>query len=321
MKLPEYQDLASKKRFMEQIVINTPKEFDNWFEGFGDERFIYRGSCEAKYMNFTFAQRDWITKEWTKVLQVSFVEYVDRLISKISNNNLLLDYFKSLNIRPNDILWLSFMQHYGMPTPLLDFTKDKKIGLFFATDGLKHDPSDVDVENYFSFYALKRTDTIFPVDTLFASGIENGKRLVEEFRRNNPGAQINDSILRNIDEMTKWIKKDGSKDGLSTMPFLFVPNPLDAKVVESITGERLYWSNPNIIAQKGCFVISTNDSLPLEEAIAKNGNNPPLISVDIHKSLVDYIKKNYISDLNHDNIYPKFKKQAEIAYDEFKSNF
>ena len=26
-----------------------------------------------------------------------------------------------------------------------------------------------------------------------------------------------------------------------------------------------------------------------------------------------------ISDLNHDNIYPKFKKQAEIAYDEFKS--
>ena len=174
--------------------------------------------------------------------------------------------------------------------------------------------------NYFSFYALKRTDTIFPVDTLFASGIENGNKFVEEFRRNNPSAQVDDSILRNIDEMTKWIKKDGSKDGLSTMPFLFVPNPLDAKVVESITGERLYWSNPNIIAQKGCFVINTSESLPLEEAIAKNGNNPPLISVDIHKSLVYYIKKNYISDLNHDNIYPKFKKLAEIAYDEFKSN-
>lgn len=320
MKLPEYKDLASKQSFMKQIVINTPKDFDAWFNDFGDDRYIYRGSCEAKYMNFTFAQRDWITKEWAKVLQVPFVDFVDRLISKIANNNLLLDYFMSLNIRPNDILWLSFMQHYGMPTPLLDFTKDKRIGLFFATDGLKHNPSDVDVENYFSFYVLERTDTIFPVDQLFASGIARGQQMVEEYKCHHPGSKIDDSILQSIDKMTKWIKKDGTKDGLFTMPFLFVPNPLDAKVVESITGERMYWSNPNIIAQKGCFVINTSDSLPLEEAVAKNGNNPPLISVDIHKSLVDYIKKNYISDLNHDNIYPKFKKQAEIAYDEFKSN-
>lgn len=320
MKLPEYKDLASKQSFMKQIVINTPKGFDAWFNDFGDDRYIYRGSCEAKYMNFTFAQRDWITKEWAKVLQVPFVDFVDRLISKIANNNLLLDYFMSLNIRPNDILWLSFMQHYGMPTPLLDFTKDKRIGLFFATDGLKHNPSDVDVENYFSFYVLERTDTIFPVDQLFASGIARGQKMVEEYKNHHPGAKIDDSILQSIDKMTKWIKKDGTKDGLFSMPFLFVPNPLDAKDVESITGERMYWSNPNIIAQKGCFVINTSDSLPLEEAVAKNGKNPLLISVDIHKSLVDYIKKNYISDLNHDNIYPKFKKQAEIAYDEFKSN-
>lgn len=159
---------------------------------------------------------------------------------------------------------------------------------------------------------------MFPVDTLFANGIENGKKLVEEFRRNNPGAKVNDSILRNIDEMTKWIKKDGSKDGLSTMPFLFVPNPLDAKVVESITGERMYWSNPNIIAQKGCFVINTSDRLPLEEAISQNGNNPQMISIDIHKSLAEHVKKTYIPNLNHDNIYPKFKEQAEVAYDEFK---
>ena len=144
--------------------------------------------------------------------------------------------------------------------------------------------------------------------------------MVEEYKNHHPGAKIDDSILQSIDKMTKWIKKDGTKDGLFSMPFLFVPNPLDAKDVESITGERMYWSNPNIIAQKGCFVINTSDSLPLEEAVAKNGKNPLLISVDIHKSLVDYIKKNYISDLNHDNIYPKFKKQAEIAYDEFKSN-
>lgn len=104
------------------------------------------------------------------------------------------------------------------------------------------------------------------------------------------------------------------------MPFLFVPNPLDAQIVESTLKQRLYWSNPNIVAQKGCFVINSSDNVPLEEAIAKNGKNPSMISIDIHKSLAEYIKKTYIPNLNHDNIYPKFKKQAEIAYDEFKGN-
>lgn len=51
MKLREYKDLASKKEYMEQIVINTPKEFDGWFEGFGDEKFIYRGSCYDTYLS------------------------------------------------------------------------------------------------------------------------------------------------------------------------------------------------------------------------------------------------------------------------------
>ena len=144
--------------------------------------------------------------------------------------------------------------------------------------------------------------------------------MVEEYKKQNPGAQIDDSILQNIDQMTKWIKKDGTRDGLFKMPFLFIPNPLDAQVVKSTTGQRLYWSNPNLVAQKGCFVINSSDNVPLEEAIAKTGNNSLMISIDIHKSLADHIKKTYIPNLNHDNIYPKFKKQAEMAYNEFKSN-
>ena len=320
MRLTEYSNLAFKQQYLKQIVINTPKEFDSWFKDFAEENYIYRGSCEAKYMNYTSAQRDWITKEWTKSLQIPFEEYVDRLISKIASNSLLLEYFRSLNIWPNDILWLSFMQHYGMPTPLLDFTKDLRVGLFFGTDGLKHNPSNVDVDNYFSVYALYCTDTIFPVDKLFANGIANGQRMVEEYKKQNPEVQIDDSILQNIDQMTKWIKKDGIRDGLFTMPFLFIPNPLDAQIVESTLKQRLYWSNPNIVAQKGCFVINSSDNVPLEEAIAKNGKNPLMISIDIHKSLAEYIKKTYIPNLNHDNIYPKFKKQADMAYDEFKGN-
>lgn len=37
----------------------------------------------------------------------------------------------------NDIEWLCFAQHYGMPTSLLDWSEDPMVGLFFAIDGIQ----------------------------------------------------------------------------------------------------------------------------------------------------------------------------------------
>lgn len=320
MKLQEYSDLKCKLGKYQQTVIKTASEFDKWYESFDRTNLIFRGSAEAKRKNYTSSQREWITKEWAKVLNTSYIDFVDKLLTQIRSDKLLLDYFVSLGIAPNDILYLSFMQHYAMPTPLLDFTKDLPTALFFATDGLKHEASSVEIENYCSIYALFPTDEIAPADKVFASAYEIGVKRVREFRQDNPDVNVNDDLVKYIDDMTKWVRKDGSGEGLYSFSLAYIPNPADAIPVISESGQRLYWSNPNIVAQQGCFVINPSESEVLEDVIASNRFIPNMICIDIHKSLIDYIQKKYIPNFNQETIYPKFKRVADKAYEEFKKN-
>ena len=320
MKLREYNDLKCKLGKYQQVVIKTAAEFDKWYTNFDRTHLIFRGSTEAKRKNYTSSQREWITKEWGKVLNISYIDYIDKLLSQIRSDKLLIDYFVSLGIAPNDILYLSFMQHYAMPTPLIDFTKDLPTALFFATDGLTHEASSVEIENYCSVYALLPTDQIAPADRVFANAYETGVRIVEEYRQKNPDVEVNDDLVKYIDDMTKWIKKDGTRDGLHSFSLTYIPNPSDAVPVISASGQRLYWSNPNIVAQQGCFVMNPSETEVLEDVIASNPYIPNMICIDIHKSLADYIKKKYVSNMNQDTIYPKFKKVADKAYEEFKKN-
>lgn len=325
MKLEDYRDFDEKKKFFHHETIESVEKFDSWLFTFESSepalglKFIYRGLNEAKYKNYTSSQRDWLTNEWSKVLNISYVDYVDRLLGHIRKNSLLYDYFTSLGIAPNDILYLSFMQHYAMPSPLLDFTRDLRIALFFAIDGLKRQPSSAEIDNYFSIYAILPTNEYAPADSLFGDGIESAKSMLNDFKKEHSDASINDELLRNIDLLTKWKKTDGTKDGLHAIPLMYIPNPQDATPVVNTSGQRLYWSNPNIIAQKGCFIMNSSDTEVLEEVVVNKKFMKPIMCIDIHKSLAEYIKIKYLHIFNQDNIYPKFKKIVDQAYDDFKS--
>ena len=251
------------------------------------------------------------------MLNISFIDYIDKLLMQIRKDDLLLTYFLSLGITPNDILYLSFMQHYGIPSPLLDFTKNLRTALFFAMDGMNTEPSSVEIENYFSVYAMKPTNEHAPADTLFAEGISRAVAMVDDFKLKNPDVSINDELLSNIDLLTKWKKSDRTNDGLYSIPLMYIPNPMDAAPVINVSGQKLLWSNPNIVAQKGCFIMNSNEKDTLEEVVTKNFSEP-VLCIDIHKSLAEHIRSKYLDKLNQENIYPEFKKMADKAYNVFK---
>jgi hypothetical protein len=49
---------------------------------------------------------------------------------------------------------LSYLRHYGVPTPVLDFTLNPFVALFFAIENIKHTPTENEIDDYLSFYII-----------------------------------------------------------------------------------------------------------------------------------------------------------------------
>ena len=223
------------------------------------------------------------------------------------------------------MLYISLLQHYGAPTPLLDFTHGLNIALYFALDGMKNASSNNDIDNYFSLYIIDRNkcgNELVDIVSVLDHGLENGTAMLEELKAQYPNTSLDYSLLKDVDKYTKWIKQDGTNDGLCKMDCGFLDNPLNSSTISMIeTNEILYWSNINIIAQKGCFVFYTKDDEPLEQYFGgTNTYLPKLKCINIHKSLASYIKKKYLQGLSKNDIYPDINILCETAYGQFKEN-
>ena len=323
MKLEEYSNLTQKEAFFETTNISTHKEFDDFYDEIKTKDLLYRGIYEAKYKIYTSAQREWITNEYSKQ-GISFIQFIQSIISNIRKRTILSQYYKSLNIHENDLLYISLLQHFGAPSPLLDFTHNLNIALYFALDGLKVASSNNDIDNYFSLYILDRNrygNQLVDIVTMLSNGRESGIKMLKEFMDLNPNQPVDYSLLKHIDEYTKWIKDDGTNEGLCKIDCGFLDNPLKSKTFPMYeTNEILYWSNINLIAQEGCFVFYSKENAPLEQYFGvDNEFLPKLKCVNIHKSLAEYIKNKYLKSISRLDIYPDINLMCKEAYNTFKT--
>lgn len=270
MKLPEYHNFDKKNQLFNSQLINSKSEFDTFYtEIVNNKNAIFRGVHEAKYKIYTSAQREWITNNYN-LQGIEYVDYIQSIIDNIKSNTILQSYYKSLNIAQNDLLWLSLLQHFSAPTPLLDFTHKLDIALFFALDNLQKNSSDKEIEDYFSIYYIDRKecgDKLVDIINMLYNGLENGIGMVEDLLKDDSNISLNCELIEKVDKFTQWIKTDGTKDGLHKIDCGFIDNPLCySKPLRMYkTNDTLYWSNLNLIAQDGCFVMYTKEAEPIEE--------------------------------------------------------
>lgn len=92
------------------------------------------------------------------------------------------------------------------------------------------------------------------------------------------------------------------------------------KVTTPYTQNTLYWSNLNIIAQKGCFLLyNYKEDVPVEEYVGEHTKFLPKIwCMDIHKSLTHYIQAKYLCGLSDEVLFPNIDQIAQSAYVHFK---
>lgn len=300
MKIPEYKDLTEKEKAFGNHYnrITTIKEFNDLFIPLNSVKEIaYRGVCDAKYKNFTSAQRKYMVNDFhTK--STNIMDLIQKQIESVrrEHKNLLGKYYKSLNIQPNDFLYLGIAQHYGGISPLLDFTTDLKTALFFTTDGAIFPSQGIDdIGNYSSLYYIPISE-LESLNVLLNEVTKKVSRRIE--------ALIGDDILdlrKNDDIIELLADFDHFKTTYGISP-LFIPNnrttySIKIKGQNKMLNGVFSISNLSIVAQKGCFVFY----MPA----VKNSLQPfetPLYCIDIHKSLIPYI--NEYTRLKRSDIYP-----------------
>lgn len=308
MKLPEYSCLESKKDFFTEGKfpsydrIDTISDFEEKVLKLKNEKdkYIFRGVSEAKYKMFSSAQREYIFMDYKKT-KIDYLNFINKLLLNIKDNKIVTTFCKTIGYDPNDLFYLSLLQHYGAPSPLIDFTKDFETALFFATEtAFDIEKQESEIDNYFSLYYLEKVNNFYSWYSLQNASyvaIEKEKKL-----------GIKNRISSTAKECASWENQKGVSIAI-----------LDDKEELKDNDGYFSWPNLNLVAQKGCFIMYLGEKDSLEEHLKKVFLMQPFHCFDIHKSLIETIHTHYCKKTRED-LFPEMKTICNDAYNQFKQN-
>lgn len=272
-----YNDLAGKQSDFECVTINDLSALNAYIESqekyqppkislriggiCSDELFpkrehyiIYRGIKESKFHLNTSLQLHWseIQHFYPNITQK---DYLRSIISLLKNNPEIQRY-ETLKGKPFvDVAILALMQHYGLPTPLMDWTPNIKTALNFVYDGMEPGNGEGEISDYASMYCINLYDNY----ELLQSSCQNFLNYAKETicasiaAVNRPVSNLEVARLNNLFDIDTM-----------GMDFFFIDYSEDAPEVRDIFGTYLDLVNPNLEKQDGAFIINLDGEHYLE---------------------------------------------------------
>lgn len=312
-----YRTLEEKAHFFsneEFFKIDTKEELLRWFEfyfsNFKKERpvdYIFRGMSDAKYKLFTSAQRYWINNnmsEWKA--GYTYKDFIEELVSTSKINPLLNRVFElyGYNNDERDFPLLSLLQHYGAPSPLLDWSYNIKCAAFFATDGVKRPFNGGDsIDNYMSVYSIHKKTYQNELISLYDITNEVYPP-ISAFREIGDEAEPNSNSLFIVSDFEKSTNVNYPHGTLK----VFTKKPMTS----------LY--NQNIIPQEGLLMYNPFQDRPIEQLFNVNPNGEgqnlhlsPFKCFNIHKDLSEYLTRllDVNFGINKSYMYPHLYDDAK----------
>lgn len=321
--LPEYTDIDNKRKFFSNgdkasFIIDTKKQLESLFNEFQTKNFeenkidstsiIYRGATEAKYKLLTSSQRIWINDEMEQWSKKNYADFIISLVQNSKNNSVIKKVFDLYNYSDSDREFpiLSLLQHYGAPTPLMDWTYNSKIAFFFATDGLKKkELPKRKIDDYFSIYRINKK--IFKGELLNIIDFIPGELYPELNAFRDIGESGNANVIFYISDFERKGESKGEVEPFKNL-LIRTRKPLTS----------IY--NQNIITQEGLFIFNPFSDKTLEDIFNVNLNESgwnlslsPFECFNIHKDLAEYLKRSIdVNDnINKSFIYPNLNDEAK----------
>lgn len=318
-KLPEYTSIEDKALAFQNsnnFVIDTVEKFDSWYrhikyqqihnrndskeneeeyQAYDSYRFIFRGAGDAKFKILSSAQRTWSLNKMDDWAKKSYLEYINDLISSARDIHLLKQVFKfyKLKARQRDFPILSILQHYGAPTPLIDWTYSIDVALYFATELCKPNYTSNRIDDYFSVNYIDRIEQ--PANDF--------KNLLELTGGAYPELMTYSHWQKNPEAIVYLTDFESSYNKKRSLGFA------DQRPLTILFNQR-------IIPQEGLFVFNPSPNIPLEDFFNNYAHSKMTLSkmfcVNINKEISDYIRRKInLSNIDTGFIYPELQYDAQ----------
>lgn len=308
MSLKQFKSISEKEGIFNHYIINdisslkeklklfSPRKARTPVSGIEVEiRYFFRGVNDARFRIYSSIQRCLVDRQKT-VPRMTLSGLSDEILARFETNKTLVDAFKnevnadSYNSQP--AAW-AFLQHFGAPSHLIDFTPNIRKAIYFATlnANKNYTADDNDLANYISLYIYQDNPTKnCNLNTLYSSSSMNARSLIENHLAVNPQDNI-DTIYED-----RRFKKQPFE------PEFWGASIYGSDIFEIIipgSGHRLNvsYKNTNIELQEGNFFLGNiMDVVPLElcpnlryKIPGANNFQPYGYCLDIHRKLIDDI--------------------------------
>ena len=314
--LPQYSSIQDKDgNYLASSYIDTQEDLDKQLIALEamEEGFLFRGIYDASYKMYSSSQRHWHQNtDWVyRIGESDYYNFIQKLANKCKTIPQVQDYVKTQNVTPNDMFCLSLLQHFGAPSPMLDFSHSMRKALFFAVDGLRWDGIEKgDLRDYVSLYYIpKCVGWVYATcQGVMESGAQDVENMLTDFYKRNPRECVDtEEIKQNFLNLTfSQFRPDGTSHNIAFLP---LGGPANGRVKISIPSLNISCDyliiNDRLLSQDGMFIMNNTINKPLVELMNETTTEKYFRCINIHKKLVPYINEKYLkpSNINHTSAY------------------
>jgi hypothetical protein len=316
-RLPTYQSFEEKDVLFKAATtepyakIESTAAFNSMYDRYSkpyntDDKYNYffRGLTEARYQLYTSSQRIWITnqmKEWGP--SFTYLQFVQKLIDASKEEPLFKKVFDFYGLLDSEVDFplLSVLQHYGAPTPLMDWSYNLDVALYFATEdvSLPANPTNP-IDDYFSVYVINKTRQRSELKSIFEY-IKGAFPSVLTFQEDD--SNPNSNFVVYISDF------EGGEQQSHNYTLTASAAP---SVKRTQNRPMTVYFNQNILPQEGLFIFSPYSEKTLEQcfnAASGDFNLAPFMCYNIKKDLAEYIRRKIgANKITSGFIYPKLNE-------------